>query len=256
MKSFVNRLVSTILIAALLLSTGVYAFAANCNEGKENRPPQIVQLFDYVDQISIINRPFSNGPDKYYKEISGEITDTSAIQTLANLGVVEKDTDGTLPKRVVVTQILFTDPEAYSDKEYQEHRGTITVTKSNYYDGQYFDEYDRYVIPGPSSFTQTYSRTSTANWTTNMTGSVTIGGNVYGIADVKAAVSSSMGYTIGSSYTSTSSYQISVPKNKIWTIKVWTSYRVFTYTAKVDSTIIASGKSWYPNGLVIVKTET
>ncbi len=88
-----------------------------------------------------------------------------------------------------------------------------------------------------------------------MTGSVTVGETVYEIADVKASMSSSMGYTIGNSYTKSSSYEINIPKNKTWTIKVWTSYRVFSYTAKVGSTTIASGKAWYPNGLVILHTE-
>lgn len=255
MKNFIRRLTCAILVAALVFSMGVPAFAANCDE-EENVPPQILQLFDYAESIVISDRSLINEPERNYREISGEITSISAIQALVNLGLIEKNTDGTLPKRVIVTQLLLTDSEEDNGDKFQGNRGTITVTKSNYYDGQYFNEYDRYVIPGPSSFTQTYSRTSTANWNTSMTGSVTIEGNVYGIADVKAAVSTSMGYTIGSSYTSTSSYQISVPENKTWTIKVWTSYRVFTYTAKVGTTIIATGKSWYPNGLVIVKTET
>lgn len=131
----------------------------------------------------------------------------------------------------------------------------ITVTKTNYYDGRYFEEYDRYVIDGPSSFTQTYSRTSSANWNSSMTGSVTVGGSIYGIADVKSAVSSSMGYTIGSSYTVQSSYSVSVPRNKYWVIKIWTSYKVFSYTAKAGGVTLATGKSWYPNGLVILHYE-
>lgn len=50
-------------------------------------------------------------------------------------------------------------------------------------------------------------------------------------------------------------YKVNIPENKYWVIKVWTSYRVFTYTAKVGTVQIATGKSWYPNGLVILHTE-
>ena len=88
-----------------------------------------------------------------------------------------------------------------------------------------------------------------------MSASVEVSGNLYSVAEVKASVSSSMGYTIGTSYTSTSQYKVNIPANKKWEIKVWTSYRVFTYTAKVGSVKLATGKSWYPNGLVILHTE-
>jgi hypothetical protein len=134
-------------------------------------------------------------------------------------------------------------------------RSSISVTKSDYYDGRYFDDYERYVVSGPSEFTQYYSQTSTANWNTSITGSVSVGGNVFGVAEVKAAVSASMGYTIGQSYTKSSNYKVNIPAGKYWEIKVWTSYRVFSYTAKVGSTTIATGKSWYPNGLVILHTQ-
>ena len=56
-------------------------------------------------------------------------------------------------------------------------------------------------------------------------------------------------------YTKTSNYKVNIPANKKWEIKVWTSYRVFTYTAKVGSVKLATGKSWYPNGLVILHSE-
>lgn len=131
----------------------------------------------------------------------------------------------------------------------------ISITKSNYYDGQYFNEYDRYEIDGPSHFIERYSRSTTANWNTSMTGSVSVGGTVYGVADVKAAVASSMGYGIGTTYTKESTYDVNIPAGKYWVIKVWSSYRVFTYTAKVGSVTLATGKSWYPNGLIIRHVE-
>lgn len=37
-------------------------------------------------------------------------------------------------------------------------------------------------------------------------------------AEVKAAVSNSMGYTIGTSYTCTSQYKVNIPANKKWEI--------------------------------------
>ncbi|MDR1158940.1 MAG: hypothetical protein LBK75_11690 [Oscillospiraceae bacterium] len=124
----------------------------------------------------------------------------------------------------------------------------ISVTKIDCYDGKYIDEYERYVIDGPASFSQVYETNSIANWNTSMTASASVGGTLYNVAEVKAAVSGSMGFTIGREYKKTSTYAADIQSGKYWEIKAWTNYRVFLYTAKVGSAALATGKSWHPNG--------
>jgi len=187
-------------------------------------------------------------------EILAKIDDPDVLQDLVDSGDIEYGENGTLPDYVMLYKTIE-EERSPSSTIMPTATSTISITKSNYYDGQYFEDYDRFVIDGPSSFTQSYSRTDTASWNGSMTGSVSVGGTVYTVANVQAAVSTSMGYTIGKSYTKTSTYSVNIPSGKYWTIKVWTSYRVFSYTAKVGTTTLGTGKSWYPNGLVILHTQ-
>lgn len=246
----------TILAVAMLLSMSTTAFAAN-DGGYENEP-QYAPFFDLMDDVSISLQERNSSTLADNLEITGTITDADKIQVLVNDGLVERDAEGNNPTKIVVHQIIENSipdesvlsqiaPDFVSPNSLY---SLISVTRSDFYDGQYFDDYDRYVIDGPSDFTQEYTREDTANWNCTMSGSASVG-----VDDVKAAVSSSMGYSIGTKYTRTSKYNIKIPANKVWTVKVWTSFRVFTYTAKVGSLQVATGKCWYPNGLVILHTE-
>lgn len=250
-----KKILSFALALMLMLSITSTAFAAG-EEGTDNAP-RIDPIFELTNSITEVpqSNTFSAAPDKTV--ITGTITDVNTIQTLINNGTVECDPNGNIPTKIVVTQIIDkASIDATSDiARSTQPKSPVSISKTDYYDGRYFEEYDRYVIDGPSEFTETYSRTSTASWNSDMTANVEVSGNVYSVAEVKAAVSSSMGYTVGTSYTKTSNYKVNIPAKKYWEIKVWTSYRVFTYTAKVGSVKIASGKSWYPNGLVILHSE-
>ena len=250
-----KKVISIVLSLVMLLSMSVTAFAAN--DVSSEVPPHIDPIFDFVDTIELTSQNDVLSAPSTNSVITGTITDSSKIQALVNAGIVEYDSEGNIPSKIVVTQIID-DTSLQPDADVSPFNAPVTpisITKSDYYDGRYMDEYDRYVIDGPSEFTETYSRTSTASWNTNMTASIEVSGKIYSVAEVKGAVSSSMGYTIGESYTKTSNYKVNIPANKYWVIKIWTSYRVFTYSAKVGTFEIATGKSWYPNGLVILHTE-
>jgi len=232
-------MLSFALALLLMLSITSIAFAAG-GEGSDNAP-QFDPIFELIENIAEVpqNDASSAVPDRTV--ITGTITDASIIQSLVNDGAVGCDPNGNIPTKIVVTQIIDNtsfDP-IFVDTRSTQPKSPISISKTNYYDGRYFEEYDRYVI----------------GWNSDMSASVEVSGNLYSVAEVKASVSSSMGYTIGTSYTSTSQYKVNIPANKKWEIKVWTSYRVFTYTAKVGSVKLATGKSWYPNGLVILHTE-
>ena len=202
-------------VLAIIMMLSMTVTAFAAGNNNSENAPHIDPIFDLVDEISMVPQ-------------NGTLTTTTESIALNEKTVVPQATAPTTP---------------------------ISITKSNFFDGRYFEEYDRYMIDGPSEFTETYSRTSTANWNSDMTSSVEVSGKIYSVAEVKGAVSKSMEYTIGESYTKTSNYKVNIPENKYWVIKVWTSYRVFTYTAKVGTVQIATGKSWYPNGLVILHTE-
>ena len=250
-----KKMLSFALALMLMLSITSTAFAAG-EEGSDNAP-QLDPIFELTDNIAEAPQNDTSSAAPNRTVITGTITDVSTIQSLVNDGTVECDQNGNIPTKIVVTQIIDNtsfDPPSVDTRSTQP-KSPISISKTDYYDGRYFEEYDRYEIDGPSEFTKTYSRTSTASWNSDMSASVEVSGNLYSVAEVKAAVSSSMGYTIGTSYTSTSQYKVNIPANKKWEIKVWTSYRVFTYTAKVGSVKIATGKYWYPNGLVILHTE-
>lgn len=86
-----------------------------------------------------------------------------------------------------------------------------------------------------------------------MSGEVSAGGEIYGVAELKAAVSSEVGYTFGKEETKSQKYNVTIPANKYCEIKVWVSYLVHEYTAKVSNITLGTGKTWRPNGLVIEK---
>lgn len=250
-----KKLFSFILALTMIFSITTTAFASG--EEIPKSEPQLDTIFELADNVTVEPQSDAFSTISSSTVVTGTITDASKIRTLVNGGVVECDSDGGIPTKIVVTQIIDnTSLEGTPDSMYStQSNSSISITKKDYYDGQYFEEYDRYVIDGPSEFTETYSRTSTVGWNATLSASTEVGGKVYNLADVKAAVSTSMGYSIGESLTKTSTYKVNIPAKKLWEIKVWTSYRVFTYTAKVGSVQIATGKSWYPNGLVILHAE-
>lgn len=189
-------------------------------------------------------------------KIINKITDPVRIQALVDTGEVELSRSGELPLSVTTYATVAAEiPKEKLQIQSAAALDSITISKYDWYDGRYFEEYDRYEIDGPSEFTQTYSRTSTCGWNTSMSSSVTVGGKVYGVAEVKAALEGSVSYSIGESITKTSNYRVDIPSGKYWVIKVWTSYRAFSYSAKVGTTTLCTGKSWYPNGLIIRHTE-
>lgn len=190
-------------------------------------------------------------------KILEKITDPIVIQQMVDNGTTETDDAGSLPSSITLYFALDETAETPTlDTQNSLLRASdIIVTKTNYYDGRYFDDYDRYQINGPCQFETTYSKKGTANWNTSMTSEVSVGGTAYGIAEVKASVSSSVNYAFGVETTKTQKYTCNIPNGKYWKIKVWVSYLVYKYTAKVGTTTLATGYTWKPNGLVIEKTE-
>lgn len=244
-----KKLISILIVVAISVSLCSYAFALTS-------PDKVDISISDTTKGSVITEEEIKRARDLGLEIVSKITDPAQIQALVDAGEVELSYKGELPVSVITYKTIDNRvPGSYIQDQVSLASSGISIEKYDWYDGRYFEEYDRYVIDGPSTFTQTYSRTSTTGWNHSMSGSVTVGGKVYGVAEVKAVLESSAGYAIGSSVTKTSVYQVNIPSGKYWEIKVWTSYRVFSFKAKVGSITLTTGKSWYPNGLVIRHTE-
>lgn len=189
-------------------------------------------------------------------EILEKISDEATIQKMVDSGLAECDENGNLPISITTYFVPTQTAETLSDDTMLPlNTDGIIVTKKRHYNGQYFDDYDRYVVDGPSKFTTTYSKTAQTNWITSMSGEISAGGKVYRVADVKAKVSANVGYSFGVESTQSQTYTVNIPKGKYWEIKIWTSYLVYEYTAKVGKITLGTGYTWKPNGLIIKKTE-
>lgn len=250
----IKNLISAVLSITLVLSSLTTVYAADTS-GNVSAPKP-------YDTYAAPNRSVALLEETAFASVNGMevldvITDPAAIQKMVDDGLAEVDEKGNLPTRVTT----YFAPDVTAEKTLSEPpanllRATpISVSKTRYYDGRYFDDYDRYKIDGKASFEVTYSKKGSSNWNASMSGNVTVGGTVYGVADLKASVSSSVGYSFGVEETKTQKYSVSIPDKKYWEIKVYVSYLVYEYTAKVGTQTISIGKTWKPNGLVIEKAE-
>ena len=152
-----KKVVCFMLAIIMMLSMTVTAFAAG-NNNSENAP-HIDPIFDLVDEISMVPQNGTLTTTTESIVVTGTISDADKIQALINEGIVECGLNGELPTKVVVTQII--DNTALNEKTVVPQATApttpISITKSNFFDGRYFEEYDRYMIDGPSEFTETYS---------------------------------------------------------------------------------------------------
>lgn len=185
--------------------------------------------------------------------IVDKITDEGVIRELVANGKERLGPDGQLPIAVIVYETKSDDAEKEEPQVTLRSRA-IDIEKSNFVTARFEDVYDEYEIPGPSTDTITYEREDYVDWTCNTTGSVEVSGEVYSVAQIRAAVSHSSGHTIGQKEKKTMEYKIDIPNGKIWVVKVWTNYRMFDWVARVLKIKLTDGTSWYPNGLKITKT--
>ncbi len=253
MKMNIRKMLCFVLTLCISFSCIVPVFAA---EADEYAP------MPYNNEVNTYAKSSSNVTDEEIAAAAADgltiiekITNPIVIQQMIRDGLAEVDENGNLPTSIVTYRTRKTDGDIESNVPNVSRATGITVTKTNYYDGQYFDDYDRYVIDGPAQFETSYRKTGKYNWNTSMTSNMSVGGKVYKVADVKAAVSSTVGYSFDYEEEQSQKYTGNVPDGKYWVIKVYVSYLVYEYTAKVGTTTLATGKTWKPNGLVITKTE-
>jgi len=243
-------LISISVLISMLVPTGmlVPAFGESSDS-----PPSL---------IPINKRASTRGVTVYDENFGGLevleiLTDPRDIQARVDAGLANLSDKGELP--LSITTYIYRDDSSEGEvtpaKAGLVRAATINVNKIRHYDGQYFDEYDRYKIDGPSTFTQSYTKTGTRNWNASMKADVKVGVNVVKLKEVEAAVSGSVGYTFGTTESKTSSYSVNIPDKKYWEIKVYVSYLVYEYAAAVDNTTVSTGYTWRPNGLVISKNE-
>lgn len=243
-----KKFLAVILAVTLLCVSSVCTFAQTSDEAPTPIRPTTRALYIPESEAMLARE---NG-----MEIIDFITDPLVIQEMVDSGMAETK-EGKLPLSITTYLALddASDSVMTDNTQPSSRKAAISVSKGQYYNGQYFDDYDRDVIDGAARYTTTYEKSGTRSWNTSATGSVKVGVDLFSLADIEKSVSSSMGYSFGRSEKHTKEFQVHVPANKTWEIKVWVSYLVHTYTAKVGSTEIASGRAWRPNGLIIKKTE-
>lgn len=243
-----KKILAVVLSIILVFSMGLTALASTSGEAPTPIRPTTRALYVPESEAMLARE---NG-----LEIIDFITDPLVIQEMVDSGMAETK-EGKLPLSITTYLALdeASDSVMTDNTQPSSRKAAISVSKGQYYDGQYFDDYDRDVVEGAARYTTTYEKSGTRSWNTSVTGSVKVGADLFSLADIEKSVSSSMGYTFGESEKKTKEFQVNIPANKTWEIKVWVSYLVHTYTAKVGSIEIASGRAWRPNGLIIKKTE-
>ena len=136
-----KKVVCFMLAIIMMLSMTVTAFAAG-NNNSENAP-HIDPIFDLVDEISMVPQNGTLTTTTESIVVTGTISDADKIQALINEGIVECGLNGELPTKVVVTQII--DNTALNEKTVVPQATApttpISITKSNFFDGRYFEEY-------------------------------------------------------------------------------------------------------------------
>lgn len=178
--------------------------------------------------------------------ITQKITDANAINKLIDEGLISLSDNGEPPHYV-----LYLSSSEKQRKAPSSSVSEVTITITSLYTGQYFDDYSRYAIDGPSTIKNPYTESGIANWNTSMSADVTIDGTTFTVKDVKAAVSHAMGHTIGERYENCAEHEFTIPDGRYCEVKIWSRYQVFTWTAAAGSTTIATGQGWYPNGLIL-----
>lgn len=180
--------------------------------------------------------------------VTQKITDAKAMNKLIDDGLIALSDKGEPPHFVLYLSSSEKQRKAPAPSSSVPE---MTITKTSLYTGQYFDDYSRYVIDGPSTIKNPYTESGIANWNTSMSADVTIDGTTFTVEAVKAAVSHAMGHTIGERYENRAEYEFAIPDGRYCEVKIWSRYQVFTWTAAAGSTTIATGQGWYPNGLIL-----
>lgn len=151
-----------LLTTVLTLGSNLTVFAAKVDPQNNTVAPSPYEVTTTLQQNSLKNVTAKELVEANANgfEIMEKVTDPSTIQQMVNDGLAETDENGNLPTSI--TTYFASDKNVESNLLEQQssllRSSGISVTKTRYYDGQYFDDYDRYVVDGPSEFEVTYSK--------------------------------------------------------------------------------------------------
>ncbi|MDR2356464.1 MAG: hypothetical protein LBD92_00035 [Oscillospiraceae bacterium] len=98
----------------------------------------------------------------------------------------------------------------------------------------YSDQYTPYQIYGPSTFSNTVSKTGSSSW------------NYSGSLGIKSVVEAKVGYTIGVSRTVSSTHTVQIPAGQYVMIKVFNFYTKHSFDLYQGS-YTGTYETWYPN---------
>lgn len=182
-------------------------------------------------------------------EFVGKITDVHIIDELVALGYISTNA-GRKPHKIVRFFAANTYADDATRTSFDANVGSaICVSVMHNYYGIYLDDYENYVLPSSLQIKTTFSISYANGWMHEMNDNMIVDGSVYSIYDVQCALQNAVGYEIGRKKLQT----LYLDHTTIFdeTLKLFASYRVLDWSAKVGAVEIARGLVWQPNGFVL-----
>lgn len=102
------------------------------------------------------------------------------------------------------------------------------------------------------TLTRTFSGSAAVEWSTSMSGSLEIGGDIVSVVDLKGAVSKELGASIGVTLSYATAHTSTAPAGILRCIRSWMNYTGFEYSAFYGTTRFASGDAYRPCGVIVL----
>ena len=228
---------------------------------------QIENYYTIDDILDFGSENMTHSTEDGYAVTSVTITDPNVLEGLVNSGAVSLGPNGSLPTTVTIyryvnqalpqeiadvflvremASVTFIEPIIVQD---------LTIIKSNqrtYTANTFFSED---AVCDGDSLTDSYTGSGTVGWTTSMSSSIEVGGDIVSILEVKGAVSRELGSTIGVTLSFTKEHTTTAPAGKIRYVRAYLNYSGFDYEAQYGLVRIALGDAWTPCGIVFVHAD-
>lgn len=197
------------------------------------------------------------------------VNDPIVIAGLVNSGNAPLGPDGSMPTDVTIYR--YTYPIAMTDIQmdiagipFEQKVGTDAIIIEPIYIkeisiqrgpqlSKYGDDYiEEYWICDGDTLTRTFSGSAVVEWSTSMSGSLEIGGNIISVVELKGAVSKELGTSIGLTLSFETAHTSIAPAGKLRCIRSWMDYTGFDYSAFYGTTRFASGDAYRPCGVIVL----
>ena len=198
------------------------------------------------------------------------VDDPNVIAGLVNSGDAPLSWDGCMPKTVTIYNYCF--PENLSNSQidyitvYEEGeteilavgdlkpiiKDMIIINKGPQLTKRGQEFIEEYWFCDGDTVTRTFNGSAVVEWTTSMTDSLEIGGAIVSVAELKRAVSTEIGLSIGVTVSYEQSITSTAPAGMKRCLRSWMNYTGFEYTASYENNQFAFGNAYRPCGMIIL----